>query len=281
MKKLFAFIGFSLLFIAACNSTETPPTVLDTPRNFSATATENSILLSWNTVSEATTYVLEKSSDGSTFAELQELSALSYEDQDVVVGVEYSYRLYAMNTKTQSAKVSASAIIQVVSTCGPLVQEAEDAELVGGKFVIANDEQGGNASGGKYVHIPDNDKPGTQVDSPLQPDPVHYISFCFTVETAGDYRIKTWVTGFDDSDDSFWVIVNDQDPYHYSFADVVKGTAKNAQTFPLFTEDYVKDLGVGDITVTLPVGEHTIRFHHRESDSRLDKLALELVAPTN
>ncbi len=281
MKKLFAFVGFSLLFIAACSKTEAPPAVLDAPSNFAASPADTSINLSWDAVTDATSYMLQKSSDGTNFTDLKEVTGLVYEDLAVVAGVEYSYQLYAKNDKTQSSTVKDSAIILIVSTCGPLVQEAEEADLVGGNFVVADDIAGGNASGGKYVHIPDGGEPGNIPDSILEVDSANYMEFCFTVDTAGDYMIKTWVAGMDDSDDSFWVSVDDKPAYNYSFKDVASGTAKNVQAFPLFTEDYVKDQGKGDVSITLEAGEHTVRFHHRESDARLDKLELELVPAAN
>lgn len=256
-------------------------TPLNTPTNFIAVPTATTISLSWDAVDDASSYILEKASAEGGFSKLAELSELFYEDSDVLTGLVYSYRLYAKNVKAQSEKVELKASLLELS-CNSLVQEAEDAELVG-NFVIADDLEGGNASGGKYAHIPDGDQPGTVKDSMLEPDLNHYISLCFSTEVAGDYKIKTWVAGFDDSDDSFWVSVNDQPVYLYSFSEIVKGTVEMPNPFPKFTENYLSDI----ITVAYPViltlapGEQNIKFYHRESDARLDKVELELVKVSN
>ncbi|MCA9838080.1 MAG: hypothetical protein KC422_14275 [Trueperaceae bacterium] len=274
MKRISLLLSFTVLVLAACSQTPAPePAVLDAPANFEAVPGEASISLSWDAVTDADSYVLEKSTDGATFSELQNTPGTSYADAEVVAGIEYTYRVFAKNAQTESDKVTTTASL-IASTCGPLAQEAEDGEL-NGAFVIETDVADGNASGGKYVHIPDNDKPGTVKDSMTAPDPDNYVSFCFKVDTAGDYMIKTFVAGNDDSDDSFWVIVDDNKIITYTFSDIIRRTPN---PFPAFTEDYVKDQGVGDVTLTLAAGEHVIRFHHRESDSRLDKLELELKA---
>ncbi len=282
MKHHIYIIAALTLLFAACSQQTLPVETLEAPQNFEAAALESSILLTWDAVPEATTYVISKKTAAGSFSTLVTLEATdnAYEDREVTLDTVYSYELFAQKEELKSAVVTAETMISApVFTCGPLIQEAEDADLVGGSLVIADDVEGGNASGGKFVHVPDSDQPGGLTFDDLDgPKNVHYTEFCFNVEVAGQYMIKTWVAGFDDSDDSFWVTVNDNEPYLYSFFDVRLGIAPNAQIFPLFTEDFVRNEDEGDVKVSLTAGEHIIRFHYRESDSRLDKVALEFVA---
>lgn len=270
------------LLFTACTQIATPLETLETPQNFKAEALETGVLLTWDAVPDATDYVISRKTSEDDFSTLVTLEATdnAYEDRTAVVDTAYSYKLIAKNEELQSESVTVEAMISApVSTCGPMIQEAEAADLAGGSLIIADDVEGGNASGGKFVHVPDSDQPGgLTFDDMDEPKNIHYIEFCFDVEVAGEYMIKTWVAGFDDSDDSFWVTVNENEPYLYSFSDVTRGKVENAQVFPLFTEDFVKNEGEGDVRASLTAGEHIIRFHYRESDSRLDKVALDFVA---
>ncbi len=270
------------LLFTACTQIATPLNTLETPQNFEAGALETSILLTWDAVPDATTYVISRKTSEDDFSTLVTLEATdnAYEDITAEVDTAYSYQLIAKNEELQSEAVTVEAMISApVSTCGPMIQEAEAADLEGGSLIIADDVEGGNASGGKFVHVPDSDQQGgLTFDDMDEPKNIHYIEFCFNVEVSGEYMIKTWVAGFDDSDDSFWVTVNDNEPYLYSFADVRRGSAANAEAFPLFTEDFVRNEGEGDVITNFAAGEHIIRFHYRESDSRLDKVALDFVA---
>ncbi len=158
--------------------------------------------------------------------------------------------------------------------CGPLAQEAEAGILYGAlqKTAFAN------ASGGFFVHTPDGDQPPYLKDSIIQPDTVNRMEYCFTVTKKGIYALKTFVAGFDDSDDSFWVRIDDNEPFPYLFSDI---RLRNPNPFPNFSQDYAKDRNGNDpVKVVLSPGKHYVSFFMRESDSRLDKLELELLEAT-
>ena len=158
--------------------------------------------------------------------------------------------------------------------CGPLVQEAENGLLFGAiqKTAFAN------ASGGFFVHTPDGDQAPFLKDSMLEPNTEHRMEYCFTVSEKGIYALKTFVAGFDDSDDSFWVKINDNAPFQYLFSDI---RLRDPNPFPNFSEDYAKDRQGNDpVKVLLEPGKHYISFFMRETDSRLDRLELELLEAT-
>lgn len=161
--------------------------------------------------------------------------------------------------------------------CGGLVQEAEDGILFGAIQRTAFS----NASGGFFVHTPDGDQAPFLKDSMTEPGAAHRMEYCFTVTQAGVYALKTFVAGFDDSDDSFWVQINDNEPFQYLFSDVRNIRNLDPNPFPNFTQDYASDRQGNDpVTISLDAGEHSVRFFFRESDSRLDKLELELLEAT-
>lgn len=142
-------------------------------------------------------------------------------------------------------------------TCGSLVKEAETGTLNG--FVIGAAPQ---ASGGQYVHTPNAS--GNSLNSPNATS----VSYCFSITQAGTYRIVGWVYAANSGDDSFWVTLNGSN-YLWDFP---------ANT--TYNQDYVNNRSVADpVQVTLPVGEVTVSVHVREDGARLDRIALELVAP--
>ncbi|MGB0384091.1 MAG: lamin tail domain-containing protein [Ardenticatenaceae bacterium] len=147
--------------------------------------------------------------------------------------------------------------------CGALTAEAETGVLLG-DFVIGNDPV---ASGSEYIHVPEGS--GNSFNSP---NPNHQAQYCFTVDTAGTYRIKGWTYADTGSDNSFFVQVN--------------GTPANGYkwTFPInssYQMDHVSDAnGADPVEVTLPAGDHLVSIFLREDGARLDKLELELVTTT-
>jgi len=136
------------------------------------------------------------------------------------------------------------------------------------------------------MHTPDGDKEGTPAegDRPNAPSEVHYVDYCFNVVQAGDYRLEAFVAGFDDSDNSMWVTVNDQAASLYDFSDIPHQKGPNpdpANPFPSFTQDYVNDRSssTDPMQFSLNQGVNKVRVSHRESDARLDKMTFELVQP--
>jgi len=81
----------------------------------SAELQANSIRLAWQSVTGATGYTLErKRASDSRFTVLAELNVTGYEDNDVEEGVEYVYRLRAINAASESPYVEASATFLLI-----------------------------------------------------------------------------------------------------------------------------------------------------------------------
>jgi len=159
-----------------------------------------------------------------------------------------------------TASRSFSWTINATSSCGGLIQEAEDATLYG-TLIVGNDAA---ASGGKYIYATTGS--GEYYGGPSEN---HKAEFCVNISQAGSYRIKTWVKAADKSHDSYFVRVDGQPIVAYLW-DTVKGFS--------FAEDYVSTRGGGSyVTVNLSAGEHTVSFYQREEETKLDKIQLEPV----
>ena len=155
---------------------------------------------------------------------------------------------------------SFSWTINSASSCGGLIQEAEDASLFG-TIKVGNDA---SASGGKYIYAATGT--GEYYGGPSEN---HKAEFCVNITNAGSYRIKTWVKAADKSHDSYFVRVDGQPVVAYIW-DTVKGFS--------FAEDFVSTRGGGKyVTINLSAGEHTISFYQREEETKLDKIQLEPV----
>ena len=126
-------------------------------------------------------------------------------------------------------------------SCGGLVQEAEDGTRFG-NFTVGND---GAASGGQYVHVPDNDTFANFGSN-------NRVEFCMTVTTAGSYRIQGWVYGASGRSDSFYVTMDGQPNGGYLW-DVLPNTS--------YAADYVSNRGGADPVQIAPGGG---RPHHRD-----------------
>jgi hypothetical protein len=119
------------------------------------------------------------------------------------------------------------------------------------------------ASGGQYVHAPAwTGKPDDPSDN--------YAGYCFSVTTAGPYRIKGWVYAADGNSDSFFVRV-DGSPLHGYLWDALQNTS--------YADDYFndRDTAANPLEVSLGVGNHTVVVYQRDDGTRLDKLELERV----
>ncbi|GAB4525995.1 MAG: hypothetical protein OHK0046_42360 [Anaerolineae bacterium] len=142
------------------------------------------------------------------------------------------------------------------STCGPLSQQGEDAQITG-NFAVVNDAAAVN---GQYIHIPNN--AGNSFLSPGSSK----ATFCFTVAQAGEYKLNGRLFAQTSNDDSFWVTVNGQN-YVWSFG--LSGTYGQYRTVDMTV--------VGSSTpvlLTLPAGEVTVVVSVREDGARLDTLTL-------
>ena len=145
--------------------------------------------------------------------------------------------------------------------CGPMSQEAEAGTISGSKFVIGNHS---SASGGQYVYVPDGEG---NISSPV-PTNQDYVSYCFDIPAAGEYKIEGWVwfEGTRHLSDSFFVQVDDAPTNGYLW-DIRKANG--------FVVDYVSDRrGQDPVIVYLSAGEHIVKVHLREDGTLLDKLSI-------
>lgn len=161
----------------------------------------------------------------------------------------------------QSGQIVVNAAPQ--TNCGPLQQEAEDGTLAG-NFAIQSDA---TASGGQFVS-------STSGVAATGPDGINYVSYCMTVPTAGLYRIAAKTFAATLFNDSFYVQVDGMPSQGYLW-----GMPVNTG----FVDGYVSDRGgMNPVEMNLSAGDHEVVFWLRESGTKLDKVALELVgtAPT-
>jgi hypothetical protein len=120
VAALAAVLGTGL--VACGDDTTAPPATPPAPGGLTATAqSETSILVSWNAVTGATSYTLERadaSAPGVFAAVGGSITTTSYTDNAVTAGVAYSYRVAAVNgSGTGSFSAAAS-----VTVAGPKVK---------------------------------------------------------------------------------------------------------------------------------------------------------------
>ena len=83
-----------LLFTACDDGAGTGPSALGVPSGVSAAATtQSSITVQWNVASNATGYVVERSSGGASFAPVGTVTAPGYQDSGLAPDTEYRYRI--------------------------------------------------------------------------------------------------------------------------------------------------------------------------------------------
>ena len=142
-------------------------------------------------------------------------------------------------------------------SCIGLEREAEDGILTG-DFAIVND---GNASGGQFVHIPeDNDSEWNGANAFQQAE------YCFTVAEEGTYFIQGLVAGVDELSDSFYVRVNNAPSRAYLW---------DTPTTTAYAPTLVSDrIGQNPVVVSFAPGVHNVTVYARENGTRLDKLTL-------
>ncbi|MGB0386541.1 MAG: lamin tail domain-containing protein [Ardenticatenaceae bacterium] len=173
--------------------------------------------------------------------------------------------LVSVFLREDGARLDKLELEEVESTPPPtcssqLLAEAETGSLTG-DFVIGSDQA---ASGGQYIHVPEG--AGNSFNSP---NPSHQAQYCFTVATAGTYRLRGWAYADTGQDNSFFVQVDGipANGYQWSFP-------RNSSYQP----DYVSDQGGADpVEVSLTAGDHIVTLFLREDGARLDKLELEQV----
>lgn len=73
-----------------------------TPANFQAFSAQGQVLLSWQAAPLATTYYINRSSDGVTFTNIGQTAAVQYSDSSGVISTPYYYQVQAATTLASS-----------------------------------------------------------------------------------------------------------------------------------------------------------------------------------
>ena len=138
------------------------------------------------------------------------------------------------------------------ANCGAdSVQEAETATRFGAFEVVPD----AAASGGQAVQAPQS------AGSVTLPDPAHRLEFCLIVAEGGVYALNGVVAAPDAASNSLFVQVDGQP------------STPQKWSFPVNT-----DFAAVQAPLTLRLaGQHTVTIYHRESNTRLDRLSLELL----
>ena len=102
------------------------------------------VLLSWNLVPGATSYVVQRSTDGISFSTIATVTAASYLDTAVVPGIQYYYQLASSNgTQGPFVTPSPASVVPVVAgkmTLGALRLAAQQrADRVNSQFVTTTE----------------------------------------------------------------------------------------------------------------------------------------------
>ncbi len=147
------------------------------------------------------------------------------------------------------------------SSCTQLCVEAESARLYG-LFELSSKL---GASGQQVIRSPQPNE--TTISDRMQaPDITQRFELSFTA-TAGNYYVKTFVAAPDDASDSFYVQVNDDPYFVYSFNDVA-----GKQNYPELQEDFLRDGLADPKLIRLKEGRNSLTFYLRETGAELDKL---------
>lgn len=111
--RLLALPLAALVALAGCDDDGTSPTRLDPPSGVQAVATgPTSIRVTWNAVTGADGYELDRAEAGGAFSTVQSgLTATSYDDNGLQAGTEYRYRVRAGRGGDVSANSAEAAAI--------------------------------------------------------------------------------------------------------------------------------------------------------------------------
>ena len=135
--------------------------------------------------------------------------------------------------------------------------EAEHADSIDPIFTVANDSA---ASEGQYIYVPNGH--GVSTSTPSN----NFASYEVTITEADSYKLWGRVITPNDSDDSFWVQVDDGTDQKWH---IVVGSS--------WHWDYVDHNNFGSGTPSLfnlSAGTHTIKIKWREDGTKIDKLVL-------
>lgn len=109
------------------------------PSNFLVQQGNGQVWLSWNIVAGATSYTIQRSTDGVSFSTLATVAVNNYLDTSVTVGINYYYQVASVNGSGTSSYTSAQSVVPAVSGSLSLGQvrlmAQQRAEMVNSPFV--------------------------------------------------------------------------------------------------------------------------------------------------
>lgn len=110
-----------------------------TPINFYVQEGNGEVYLSWDITAGATSYIIQRSTDGVNFTTYATVSLNNYLDTGVTVGTQYYYQLASSNTNGTSNYTASQSIVptfQGEMTLGQIrLLSQQKADRVGSKFV--------------------------------------------------------------------------------------------------------------------------------------------------
>lgn len=147
------------------------------------------------------------------------------------------------------------------SSCTGACIEAEGATLFG-MFQLSQNLE---ASAQQVVRSPQPNE--TNISDRMQaPDITQRFELSFTA-SVGSYHVKTFVAAPDDASDSFYVQVNDDPYFVYSFKE-----AAGIRNYPNLQEDFLREGSTEPKIIKLKEGRNKLTFYLRETGAELDKL---------
>lgn len=109
------------------------------PQNFNITQGNGQVFLSWSIVTGATSYSVQRSTDGVTYSSQSTPTANSYLDTTVTVGVLYYYKIASTNASGTSSYTSPQSIVPALTgqmSLGEIRLHAQQrADMIGSNFV--------------------------------------------------------------------------------------------------------------------------------------------------
>jgi len=182
-------------------------------------------------------------------------SAPHFVDWGCQPGSTTYYRVTAVDRHGNQSEPSApvKAVTDAVPDTPVRIElEAEEGELETPMRVA----QSPSASGGAYVHVPDDHSDEPYVLEGL-------VRIPFELPQAGVYVFWARVMGLDGASNSFYVLLDDSPPFEWDFKVPRKGTPKLGWTrIPALDG------------VPLRAGGHQVIVRSREDGARLDKIVI-------
>lgn len=109
------------------------------PQNFNITQGNGQVFLSWSIATGATSYSVQRSTDGVTYGSVATPAVNSYLDTTVTVGVLYYYKIASTNASGTSSYTNPQAIVPALTgqmSLGEIRLHAQQrADMVGSNFV--------------------------------------------------------------------------------------------------------------------------------------------------